>query len=150
MSELDFKGLGRFFQAEEGKRNSMWKCSEAGKHMASLRGQEEHGMAEESQGRAGQEISLDPVAGPPWGSAAGRTRAWLYQQQHWALTEGCSSGRQVSWRGFRAHFQPAGEASGDRPFGMYRGWLSPMSTPRPSPLKSWSKWGTNKDISDSG
>lgn len=32
--------------------------------MASLRGQEEHGMAEESQGRAGQEVSLDPVAGP--------------------------------------------------------------------------------------
>lgn len=35
--------------------------------MASLRGQEEHSMAEESQGRAGQEISLDPAAGPALG-----------------------------------------------------------------------------------
>lgn len=123
-------------KGSQGKRKSMWKCSKAGKHMASLGGKEEHSMAEkESQWWAGQEIGLDPVAGPHLGSSAGWTRAWLYRQQHRALTEGCSSGRQVLRRGFRAHFQAAGEAPGDRPFSMDPGWLSPMSTPRASPQK---------------
>ena len=43
MSELDFKGLGRFFQAEEGKRG---QSRQKEQHVEMLRGRKANGIFE--------------------------------------------------------------------------------------------------------
>ena len=88
MSELDLKGSGRFFPAEEGKKGQSRQKEQRVEMLKGRKaygifgGQKEHSMAEESQWWAGQEIRLDAVAGPHLGSSAGWTRARLYRQQH--------------------------------------------------------------------
>lgn len=43
MSELDFKGLGRFFQAEDGKKGQSWQKEQ---HVGMLRGRKAYGIFE--------------------------------------------------------------------------------------------------------
>lgn len=130
-------------KGSQGKRNSMWKCSKAGKHMASLGGQEEHSVAgKESQWWAGQEIGLDPVAGPHSG---GPLQGGLRPGSIGSSPE--LSLRDAHWAG-KSHREDLGPTSGQQEKHLVidlSAWIMGDSLlclhQGPVPRKSWNKQG---------
>lgn len=82
--EPDLKGLARFLQAEEGKKSSVMKSTEAGRHVAQLG--TGHSTAEhESQERAGSGNGAGPRG---WAGLRRASSPALFCSRRWGLTEG--------------------------------------------------------------